>query len=203
MIIFGTRLFGKVDEVPGLFHVATRFAHIDYVPLVPTGTFVVFSEEGSGFRGASIGMSGKSVIVAWARAACVIAGIAGLVMLFIAFTSSRADHGLLLAAMVLAGSGVGGYAASKMIPAITHASYERACEIAAAAGISEEGMLLIDVAFERLSPEELERELAQIKATKPGAKATGAKPTKAPGAPSKKAAEESDLEEVESDEAVE
>ena len=36
VFVFGSRLYGKVDEVPGIGHVATKFAHFDYMPLVPT-----------------------------------------------------------------------------------------------------------------------------------------------------------------------
>jgi hypothetical protein len=38
IIVWGSRLYGKVDAVPGLFHVATRFGHIWYLPLIPMGS---------------------------------------------------------------------------------------------------------------------------------------------------------------------
>ena len=38
--VFGSRLYGKVDNVKGLFHVATKFGHFDYFPLFPMGSWV-------------------------------------------------------------------------------------------------------------------------------------------------------------------
>lgn len=163
MIIFGTRLYGKVDEVPGLFHVSTQFFHIDFLPLIPTGSYAVFSEEGSGWRGANIGLSGKSVLVAWVRAACVIAVIAGVVFGIMAMGDRGGPAAGIMIALVLGGGGIAGFVATKKIPQLTHASYERALEIAAKAGINEEGMLLIDIAYEKISPAELEQEIAKIK----------------------------------------
>jgi len=42
--VHGARLFGKVDAVPGVLHVGTRFLHAWLVPLVPTASFVVIDE---------------------------------------------------------------------------------------------------------------------------------------------------------------
>ena len=38
--MFGQRFYGKVDQVPGLFYVATHFAYLNYVPLFPTATYL-------------------------------------------------------------------------------------------------------------------------------------------------------------------
>jgi hypothetical protein len=76
MIIFGTRLYGKVDQVPGLFHLATEFFHIQFIPLGPTRTFLVM--EGPGGGGVRMGLSGKSILFAYLRAflvvVCIVAG---------------------------------------------------------------------------------------------------------------------------------
>jgi hypothetical protein len=37
-------LYGKVDQVPGLFFVATRFFDVQFIPLVPLESFLVFEE---------------------------------------------------------------------------------------------------------------------------------------------------------------
>src|SRR4051794_37245825 len=68
-IITGTHLFGAVDRVPGLGHVATQFAHVNYLPLLPLGTFIVLegSEQGDAFRGKRVRLSWKSVLVGYYR----------------------------------------------------------------------------------------------------------------------------------------
>jgi hypothetical protein len=74
MIVWGTGLYGKVDRVPGLFHVATKFFHIWYVPLIPTQSWIVIAgtEKGNRWRGVELGLSGKSVLAAYFRLALVI-----------------------------------------------------------------------------------------------------------------------------------
>ena len=75
-IVWGARLLGKVDCVPGMFHVATMFAHLYYIPLIPMQSYVVFSEptttdslaipflfssESSEFQGIPIPLHAKSL----------------------------------------------------------------------------------------------------------------------------------------------
>ena len=73
MIVFGTRLYGKVDQVPGLFHLATEFFHIQFVPVGPTRTFLVM--DGPGNRGVRLSLSGKSIFFAYLRAALVVVAV--------------------------------------------------------------------------------------------------------------------------------
>jgi hypothetical protein len=78
IFIHGSRLYGKVDQVPGLFYVATMFFHVQFVPLVPYQSFVLLDlpKTGGQGRGARIRLSGKSILFAWLRTACLVAGIA-------------------------------------------------------------------------------------------------------------------------------
>jgi hypothetical protein len=82
LIIWGQRLCGKVDEVPGLFHVRTRFFHVYYIPLIPLATFIILagSETGNGFKGKQISMSFKSVLFGWLRGGCVVGAIVGTIV---------------------------------------------------------------------------------------------------------------------------
>ena len=50
IIVWGTKLYGKVDEVPGMFHVATRFFHLWYIPLVPLSSAVTMIVAASSVR---------------------------------------------------------------------------------------------------------------------------------------------------------
>ena len=45
MSVFGTRHFGKVSIVPNLFYVATKFFHINFVPLIPLGSSVIIANS--------------------------------------------------------------------------------------------------------------------------------------------------------------
>lgn len=63
MVVFGTRFFGWVDQVEGVGTVATRFFHVMWIPLVPLGTWFMLGDD----RGTQIGLSVKSILVAWIR----------------------------------------------------------------------------------------------------------------------------------------
>jgi hypothetical protein len=70
-IAWGRRLFGRVDRVPGRYHVATLCFHFCYLPLVPLGTFLILSQSMSGmsteFTGIRLPLSLKSWLIAWSR----------------------------------------------------------------------------------------------------------------------------------------
>ena len=80
IIIWGKKLYGKVDRSEGEFYVKTEFGHLWYIPLVPTKSWVILegSEDGDGWQGVPISMSWKSVFVAWLRALFVLAAILGI-----------------------------------------------------------------------------------------------------------------------------
>lgn len=74
IIVYGARLYGRVDSVPGVLHVGTRFLHAFYVPLVPTGSFLVVKNgRRSWLRGNNETLplqrlSWRSILAAWLRA---------------------------------------------------------------------------------------------------------------------------------------
>src|SRR3954468_4659567 len=87
LIIWGSRLYGKVDEVPGMFHVATKFGHLWYIPLIPIGSHIVLEQSGRSWRGMPVGLSGKSVLAAWLRGG----GIAGMIFSAIGIAATASD----------------------------------------------------------------------------------------------------------------
>lgn len=91
IVIYGTRLYGKVDHVPGLFYVATTFGHIDFLPLVPTGSYLIL-DDGTGEKGVKIGLHLKSVLTGWLRAGCFVAAPLLVVAAMIEGGSHRAGH---------------------------------------------------------------------------------------------------------------
>ena len=41
IVVFGSTLYGKVESVPRVGHIATRFLHFLFIPLFPTGSWLV------------------------------------------------------------------------------------------------------------------------------------------------------------------
>jgi hypothetical protein len=158
IVIWGSGVYGKVDEVPRLFHVATRFGHLYYVPLIPLGSVVVLQNSPDGFYGVSIPFSGKSIILAWLRAVLVLGAIAGVVYGAIQLFDGNYNQGagfLLGAAIAL-----GGWVYSKKARNINRASYARAVQLGELLDMSEEARLMIEVAYGQMSAEEAANRLA-------------------------------------------
>lgn len=102
IVMFGGRkLFGRVDQVEGLFHVATQFTHIFFVPLIPMTSYIVLdSTESLGkFRGVEIKLNLKSVLAAYFRAFCILAAlyqVYKMVRLFLFIHTIHSVHLILL-----------------------------------------------------------------------------------------------------------
>jgi len=73
--VHGTRLFGKVDVVPQLGHVATKFFHINLVALIPMESYFVVLQDSQGWVGAPIPTSRKSVAAALMRTTLLALGV--------------------------------------------------------------------------------------------------------------------------------
>ncbi len=99
VVIWGTQKYGKVDLVPGLFYVASDFAHVQFIPLFPTASYLILdgTQSSKGSHGVRIPMSGKSVLVGYLRAALFVALLA-LVGFGIATVGKEAIIGALLIA---------------------------------------------------------------------------------------------------------
>jgi hypothetical protein len=87
-IFFGSRLYGKADQVPGLFHMATEFFYIQFLPLGPTRSFLVL--EGPGERVIRMGLSAKSIFFAYLRTALALCCIIGFVVGFVGLKENKA-----------------------------------------------------------------------------------------------------------------
>jgi len=73
VVIWGQRMYGRVDRFAGS-HVATRFFHLYYVPLIPLSSWLVLEEQADGrFLGMQVPLQLKSVLLAWLRIASSIA----------------------------------------------------------------------------------------------------------------------------------
>ncbi len=77
VIIWGEKLYGKVDRINGVAYVATRFFHLWYFPLVPLTSFIVIAgtESEDGFQGVEIKIDTKSVLFGYLRGVLVTISI--------------------------------------------------------------------------------------------------------------------------------
>jgi hypothetical protein len=157
IVFYGTQLYGKVDRVPMLGHVATSFFYLQFVPLIPLGSYLVL-EDGQG--SISVGFSFKSLLVTWLRTALVF-GAFGLLIAGIVASGERSPAGMTVGfggAILCVGAMVGSY----YVPFIGNASYERAMALVDQIGVKPEFRLTLDVHYGRKSAQQAELELAQL-----------------------------------------
>jgi hypothetical protein len=163
VIIWGTTHAGKVDEVPGMFHVVTQFGHIYYIPLIPTGSYIVLEKNSDGgFRGVSIPISFKSWLVAWLRAGCVVGTIAMTIMTAVLLADMQKKGMAWIAPLLLDVVLITLLVLSYKLKVITQASYERAIDLGRRVGLTDMGMLMIEVAYGRMTAAQADAELAKL-----------------------------------------
>ncbi|HVJ94104.1 MAG TPA: hypothetical protein VM580_30150 [Labilithrix sp.] len=75
IIVYGTRLWGHADAVTGVGHVACRFFHIMFVPLIPIETVFMVGED----RGVKVPFSFKAALSGWLRGGALVGGIASII----------------------------------------------------------------------------------------------------------------------------
>src|SRR5262245_39635396 len=107
MFVWGEDFYGKVDHVPGLFYVKTRFQHL-YIPLFPAGptSFLILDDGTDSPVGVPIPFSWRSLFVAWIRGilgTLIFLGACSLAFPAIAFLDKEYRDGFLLLAAVLGG----------------------------------------------------------------------------------------------------
>jgi len=80
-IVFGEEVIGKIDQVPGVCYVATKFFHIQHLPLYPIESYVVVegTDTGKSFRGVEIPLEPRSVLMGYLRGWSALAAICCLV----------------------------------------------------------------------------------------------------------------------------
>ncbi len=161
IIIWGSSLYGKVDEIPGLGHVATKMGHLYYVPLIPMGSNFVTHQTSDGWQGASIGFSIKSVLMAWVRAFSIVAAIAGLISCISIFTDDTIPvmTKVLSVAWVIAAIAVFFVTGSAWARTAT---YERACNISRELGFDARLQVYIDLTYGQINDAEADRRMEAL-----------------------------------------
>lgn len=128
VIIWGSRMCGKVDIVPGICHVATSFGHLYYIPLIPTSSMLVLAEDSEGTYGVKVPLSFKSILLAWFRSALWVALVVAVVTALITFGGP--NEGAAWVPIVGAIGVVVLLILSYRSRFVTHASIERATQFA-------------------------------------------------------------------------
>lgn len=90
LIIWGTRFYGRIRSC-GRSFIATRFAHVWFIPLFPVGSQLVLEENGSSYRGIPVDINLKSVLAGYLRIWGPIGVIASIFMTLEAFAVPDAD----------------------------------------------------------------------------------------------------------------
>src|SRR5438874_1254623 len=139
-IVWGSRLMGKTDVVPGLFHVATKFGHVYYLPLIPTASYVVLAQNGESFRGVPITLSVKSILMAWARTALFLVGITMSIWAAVCFGDKKAGDPIMTS---LIAAGVWLLFGMSWHKSVNRASFNRACALGNKIGLTAQGMEII------------------------------------------------------------
>jgi len=157
LVIHGTSLYGKVDQVKGLFHVATLFFHINWVPVIPRKSYLIFEGKAAkrAPQGVPIGLSGKSILFAWGRFLLLIGGCLALPFgCMVGALEARGTEATTLA-LIAAAVLIVSIACLVLSYRFCHAGPERALELARLAGI--EPARLAEFFAERMTPEEEDR----------------------------------------------
>lgn len=162
-VIYGTRLMGKVDHVENLGYVSTQFFHLNFVPLIPTGSYLILAENGDDFRGVSLPLSFKSILVAWLRAGCFFAFIGCTIGALVCIGGGNPQEfvtGITCGAIAILS--IATFIATYYLPFFSKASYRRAMQIADIVGLSDEARLMLEVSYGQKTAEQADWELQQI-----------------------------------------
>lgn len=144
MLYLGTSPFGRVDEVPNQFYVATAFFHIYGFPLIPIRSYLVDWKAVPDSFGRPIPFSGKSILIAWFRALMIavpiFAAITAVALYGDRSVGARSwRYGTASAAILALFLLVFAYA-----PALRRASPERARELASMLGLTPDALWKTD-----------------------------------------------------------
>jgi hypothetical protein len=150
--VSGTNLYGRVDNIPGVGYLATKFAHVWFIPLAPEQSWLVLHRPGTdGFFKARTEWSGlcipttmwKSVLAAWLRTLPVLYAVWRLLVLLVELSSPEPVNWLRAA---VAGALVAAAMATRYV---SRASFRRAVTILKLADAPEEVARAVEKAYGR------------------------------------------------------
>ena len=154
-MFFGEFQVGMVDRIPRVGYVVTNFHHLNFLPLVPLGSYFVFL--GPQDYQVQIPLSVKSVFMAWFRAGCCLGIVVGCIFLAIECNRPVPFRIALVGTLILSSITM---LTLSYFRRFRNASHARAQELAERLGLPIETRLMIDVAYGRKTPDQADLELA-------------------------------------------
>jgi len=133
IFIVGERLYGKVDYVPDLFAVKTRFMHVFWFPIIPLHSHLVLSRSPQSFP---VPWRWKSVLLAWFRAWSIAFALWFVIFVLLALLGKMPGEGLNW--IVALGLAVTCFSLFVVSLFFSRASPRRALTLAGLAGIDPE-----------------------------------------------------------------
>ncbi|MGI9430407.1 MAG: hypothetical protein ACR2NM_17225 [Bythopirellula sp.] len=167
LVVWGTKLYGKVDEIEGLGHVATQFGHLFWIPLLPMNSYFVTEQEGWHFEGTPLGLQLKSVLAGYARVFSLLFFLFGLAALNTLYSPHEdldpEKMGTYKTMIVLGLFSIPMFAASYS-RSVRIASFETACLLSQQVGFDKKLRTYIEFCYDQISEAEAEQRLDDIDA---------------------------------------
>lgn len=149
ILIWGSNFYGKTDVVSGLFHVATRFGHLWYIPLIPMGSYLLLDAD----RGIDIPLSGKSLLLTYVRAFALVLVVFASLGMFVGLTDQWVTTTQKITSVAYFIGAAAFLYFTTWHSLARKAGYSRALELARALG--PEAEILVERHFDRISEQEL------------------------------------------------
>ena len=164
MIVWGTQLYGRIEKVPGLGHIATEFGHLMFLPLFPTQSYFIVEEKGPRFQGFPIGLSNKSVLAGYGFPYSIML-ILGALGTFGALNDPHAATKLEATPAHYAMMALGALCVPLLLAMQSNwfrkASYEKASEMAALTG-DERVQVFVDHQFGKITDQEADERVEAL-----------------------------------------
>jgi hypothetical protein len=161
-VIWGDRLMGRCDTIPGIGHVATKFFHLQFIPLIPLESYLVLQPGRASCPEIPIPLCKKSVLVAYSRAGFVIGGFICSLVGFLMLCNPRPHLTASLTLFAVGPIAALLFLASYFFRPFAHASYERARLIVKQANTAGTLQIAVEVAYGRLSAAEADLQCSKI-----------------------------------------
>ena len=146
IVIFGENYFGRSDTIPGVAHVATRFFHISYFPILPLQSAIFVNQGSKNELEFQLSVHWKSVLLAYARALLILAFSIAVTIAILELSSPRSD---LFSSIAWMCAFVTMLICSYRIRGLGRATYENAIAMSEELDFTEVGMLRLEGAFGR------------------------------------------------------